>query len=257
MNNKSLVQQCENSLESVLDVSLKLLKAIKFDRKNTQQLYAVCLYCRILELAFGCKVMMDNNALVGIPILLRSMFEADIDLVNVMKHSDYPKQMCAAYIEQQIRMTKAAIASKSNPFFAEIHKQREPHRDLKEAELELEKLIPDKNPHRIKGRAKLAEKLEEHNSIYNMLCSETHNNIQSLERWHLNVTSMDEYHVEVFKTSKDDILHYLSAIPGILLVQSKAMAEFIGVEGVDFEPCFKEFRSMQSSVAAHAQGGNS
>jgi len=257
MNNKSLVQQCENSLDSVLELALKILETLKFDRKDAQQLYAVCLYARILELAYGCKAMMDSNTLVGIPVLLRSMFEADIDLVNVLKHADYPKQMQAAFVEQKIRLTKNAIASESSQYFAEMYKNLDLSNELKKAKLELKKLNPNENLCSIKGRAEFAGKLEEYLSVYNMLCLDTHNNIRSLEQWHLNVISMDEYHAEIFKTSKDEILHCLSTIPGILLLQSKAMAEFIGVKGVDFEPCFKEFRAMQSSVVAHTKDDNS
>ena len=86
-----------------------------------------------------------------------------------------------------------------------------------------------------------------------MLCLDTHNNIRSLEQWHLDVTSDDDYQAVAFKMTKLHLLHHLSSIPGILLVQSKALADFLGTEGIDFDPYFKELKEMQAELKRHAK----
>jgi len=251
-----LAKQCETVLESVLKLAFHLLKKLRFNRLDAQQLYAVCLYARLLELAFGCKAMLEKNTLVGIPMLLRGMFEADIDLTNVMKCPDYPKHMCASFLEQKLRLTKEVASSMPNPFLADIRKHRKPKEDIDEIQAELDKLKTEKNgPINIRCRAEFAGKLDEYLSVYNMLCLDTHNNIRSLEEWHLDVTGTHQYHVVVFKmTNKADMLHYLSAIPGILLIQSKALADFLGTKGIDFGRYFDELKTMQSELKRYTTG---
>lgn len=197
--------------------------------------------------------MLEKNTFVGIPILLRSMFEADIDLTNVMKTTDYPKRMYASFLEQKIRLTKEAASSRPNPFLADIRKYRKPQEDLDEMQSELDELKNDKTgPISIRCRAEFAGKLDEYLSVYNMLCLDTHNNIRSLEDWYLDVTNADEYRVVVSKMTKADMLHYLSAIPGILLYQCKALADFLGIKDIEFAPYFEELNKMQTDLKTHA-----
>ena len=110
--NNQLAAQCEDFLASVLGLAFHFFKTLEFNRKDPQQLYSICLYARILELASGCKALLENNAFVGIPILLRSMFEADIDLTNSLKCRDYYKRMYASFLEQKLRLTKEAASTR-------------------------------------------------------------------------------------------------------------------------------------------------
>ncbi len=251
---QSLAKQCETLLESVLGLALHLLETLRFDRRNPQQLYAVCLFSRLLELAFGCKAMLEKQALMGVPVLLRSMFEADIDLTNLMRYQDYSKRMYASFLEQKLRLTKEAASSRPNPFFADIRKHRTPKEDLAQTQREVDKLRSEKTgPIQIRCRAELAGKLDEYLSVYNTLCLDTHNNIRSLEDWHLDETSAGEYRVVAFKMTKADLLHYLSAIPAMLLAQSKALADFFGTEGIEFGRYFDKLKAMQADLKVHAE----
>lgn len=117
MSNRAddLARECETLLGVVLGLSFRLIGSLRFDRRNPQQLYSVCLYSRLVELASGCKAMMEKNTLIGVPILLRSMFEADVDLTNVMRYAGYPKRMYASFLAEKLRLTKDA-ASPSSPW---------------------------------------------------------------------------------------------------------------------------------------------
>jgi hypothetical protein len=208
----------------------------------------------MLELSFGCKAMLEKNTLVGIPMLLRSIFEADIDLTNMMKITDYYKRMYASFLEEKIRLTKEAASSRPNSFMAEIRKRRKPKEDLDAAQSELDKLKNNKTgPIAIRCRAEFAGKLDEYLSVYNMLCLDTHNSIRSLEEWHLDVIGADEYRAVVFKRAKEDMLHYLSAIPGILLYQGKALADFLGVENIEFDSYFERLHRLEIDLKANAE----
>ncbi len=251
---QALAKQCETFLESVSGLAICLLDTLRFDRQNPQQLYAVCLFSRLLELASGCKVMIEKDALMGIPVLLRSMFEADVDLTNIMKYPDYPKQMYASFLKEKLRLEKEAASSSTNPFLTDIRKHRNPKDDLAQTQSELDELIEEGNgPISIRCRAMRAGRLDEYLSVYNMLCLDTHNNIRSLEDWNIEITSEDEYRVVAFKMTKADLLHHLSAIPSILLVQSKALADFLGTTGIKFEPYFEKLKSIQTNIKEHVQ----
>lgn len=256
MSKKSeeLAKHCESVLESVLGLAFHQLDALRFNRRDAQQLYAVCLYSRLLELASACKAVLEKNTLVGVPMLLRAMFEADIDLTNIMKSSDYPKQMYASFLEQKIRLTREAASSKSNPFLADVRRYRNLRDDIDEAQNELDVLKEEKNgPINMRCRAELAGKLDEYLTVYNVLCLDTHNNIRSLENWHLDMVSDDDYQAVAFKMTKVDLLNYVSSISRILLVQSKALADFLGTEGIDFVPYFEEMSEIQIELKRHAK----
>ena len=62
------------------------------------------------------------------------------------------------------------------------------------------------------------------------------------------VAGPNDYSVVVFKETKADLVHYLSAIPGILLLQTKALADFLGIDEIDFDKYFKEFTALQQVV---------
>jgi hypothetical protein len=251
---KNLAKQCEAVLESILGLAFHLLESLIFNRRDPQQLYSVCLFSRILELAFGCKAILEKNILVGVPVLLRSMWEAEIDLANMMKYPDYYKRMYATFLHQKLRLMKEAASSRANPFLATVREHRNPKKDMEETQAKLYKFKNEKNgPIQIRSRAKLAGKLNEYLSVYTMLCLDTHNNIFSLEDWHLDEISTNEYRAVAFKHEKADLIKHLSSIPGILLVQSKALANFLGTEGIDFTPYLKELKKMQSDVKKYAK----
>jgi len=248
-NTNEVAKQCEDNLASVLGLAMHFLKTLSFNRKHPQQLYYVCLYTRLVEIASGCKSLLEKNSLVGIPIFLRSMFEADIDLSNLMNDRDYYKRMYASFLKEKLRLTKEAASSKPNPFLTAVRASRNPEEDLQETQDEIDRLAAEKHgPMDIRCRAELAGKIDEYLSVYNMLCLDTHNNISSLEDWHLEVVGPDDYHAVAFKQTKGNLVHHLSAVPGIILHQTKALADFLGTEGIEFEKYYKEYTDLQKAV---------
>jgi len=249
LNANEVATQCEEVLASVLGLAMHFLKTLSFNRKDGQQLYTVCLYTRLVEIASGCKALLEKNSLVGIPIFLRSMYEADIDLTNLVKCRDYSKRMYASFLKEKLRLTKEAASSKPNPFLIAVRASRNPAEDLKETKDELDRFVAEKHgPIDIRSRAELAGKLDEYLSVYNMLCLDTHNNIRSLEEWHLEVVDSDNYHAVAFKQTKADLVHHLSVIPGIVLVQTKALADFLGTDGISFEKYYEEYTELKQAV---------
>jgi hypothetical protein len=232
-------KRCEESLASILGLALHFLETLRFDRKDPQQLFSVCYYARLLELATASKALLEKNAVVGIPNLLRSMFEADIDLTNLMKCPDYYKRMYASFLEQKLRLTKEAASSRPNLFLASIREKRNTKKDLCETQAELDRLIAEKNgPITIKCRAELAGKLDEYLSNYNSLCLNAHNNIRSVEDSHIQTMPDGDYKVIMFKQAKTDMVFHVMYISHIFLNQTKSLADFLGTTSIEFDKYF-------------------
>ena len=58
----------------------------------------------------------------------------------------------------------------------------------------------------------------------------------------------NNYHAVVFKQTKSDLVHHLSVISGIILVQTKALADFLETAGIEFEKYYDEYRELQQAV---------
>lgn len=252
IESKENYKRCEEALASVLGLALHFLKEVRFNRKDPQELLSVCLYARLLELATACKALIENKALVGIPVLLRSMFEADIDLTNLMKIPAYYKRMNASFLKEKLRLTKEAASSRPSPFLDAVRQNRDPKKDLLETQAELDRLTAEKNgPINIRCRAEFAGKLDEYLTNYSILCLDTHNNIRSLEEWHIEKLTAEEYRVVLFKQSKADIVPALMYISHILLTQTKLLADFLGTTGIEFDRYFLELQELADSVTAN------
>ena len=81
-----------------------------------------------------------------------------------------------------------------------------------------------------------------------MLCSDAHNNIKSLVDWHIKGAGSDDYRAAAFQQTKADLVHHLSAIPGIVLHQTKAVADLLGISEIEFEKCYKKYTALQQAV---------
>jgi len=249
-----LVQSCERNMESSLGCALSFLEKVHNNKKNGQQLTVICLFSRIVELAASCKALLEKNALAGLPVLLRSMFEADIDLTNCIKEKNYLKNMYASLLKEKIKRLKESFPEKDNPYLKPIDGTDSLKNELESTENEYETLKKDGyKPIGIKERSEKAGKLAEYHSIYNILCLETHNNIASLEKNYIeHYNEKDDYQVAIFKEKKEDYLAFISAIPGIIFYRIIDLIVFFQVENFDIQDAFRSFKKTQKYLEMYA-----
>jgi hypothetical protein len=87
-----------------------------------------------------------------------------------------------------------------------------------------------------------------------MLCLDTHNNIRSLENYHIiSGENQSDYHVVVFNLTKEDLLASISAIPGILFHRTRDLIQFLGPENFEAGTLFETFEKVQQSLEEYAQ----
>lgn len=253
ITDEKLAAEYQTMLSSVLGLSQHLISELKFDGKNPQQLYVVYLYARLHELACGAMALLETGALVGVPLLLRAMFECDVDLTNALKDPQYYKNIRSSFLKEQIKLGSLAESSENNPYFGSPDAKADILVRLQQLRKELASLkSEDRGPLQIYDRALRAEKLQEYQTVYNMLCGDTHNSIESLENWHVDKSSPSQFRVTLFRMRKGEILHYLSSIPGVLLINAQAVAEFYGVERINFDAYFHRFKQLHSELTGKA-----
>jgi hypothetical protein len=52
--------------------ALRDVELLRLDKKRHQHIYLVCVYGSILEIAYGCIVLLDSRQTTALPILFRS-----------------------------------------------------------------------------------------------------------------------------------------------------------------------------------------
>lgn len=148
------------------------------------------LYGSILELTTSFVVLINNNLLTGASILVRSILEAYVDLENLSHEKSYLKDMEVSFAKQWLIILNAA--SRGNPYLESLSKAP----DLAEAIKKWEKKKAELESEGGRDLLQL-EKFEkaglenEYRSIYNDLCSKSHNNLRALFDRHAEMEEGD------------------------------------------------------------------
>jgi Family of unknown function (DUF5677) len=167
--------------EAASDVVPEVLKAAKQLRHTDSmaQIYALALHGTIIELFSGCVLMALWNEPTGIPILLRSMYEALVDLDNLVHEAGYHCRIEHANIKQTLSLMR------SGPLRDVFLKDRKQDYDqliarLEELENEGKASLP------IWKRCLAVGRIDEYDSLYALFCLETHNNASALAERHVS-----------------------------------------------------------------------
>ena len=99
--------------------ALDLVGRFRFDKKHPWHLHLVSLYGTLIELLGSTCVLVREGVGVGIPILLRSAVEANLDLVNLANDRKYGYHLRAALMSEWIKVLREAKKG-DNPFLAGI-----------------------------------------------------------------------------------------------------------------------------------------
>ncbi len=172
-------------MDGQIKLAMELLEGIRFHKDSPQELAICLLHTRSIHLSAGCSAAAKNRAAPCIPILTRSMWEADIALDNLIANPGFVNDLQLIFLEEKNRFTKSASqgnallsAVKDLPDFLEITNQMNVAIDgLKK------RGYKKKN---IEEQAKDVNRLVEYRSVYAAISLDCHNNIWSLESDHIN-----------------------------------------------------------------------
>ncbi len=205
---------------------------LRFDRNHPQQLYCICLHGTVLETASACITLLKANECSALPVLLRSLLEAYVDLVNLCRCPEYIFRMQAAFLNEQSRVLKVAIDSgDTNPYLEALAAESGIHDHAQKVEKDLHELkTRGLGPLKIKERFEKAELTEMYESVYALLCQHSHNNLNILERRHLEISN-DDHRVAYFRPwDREAISPYVDTIAGALVDSLRNLTELLKIQ---------------------------
>lgn len=199
-----------------------LAKEIKFDGSDSHHRCCMALYGSILELTTSCVILIDKGLLTGAFVLLRSILEAYVDLENLIESKSYLADLEMSFVTEWLRILDEAAAG-GNEYLADISKSPDLAATIKKwrakrSELEAQGGCVMTQAEKFK-RAGLDR---EYRSIYNELCSNSHNNLRALLDRHVE-EEQDDFSIVYYKEpSGRDIAINVGVLTELLMRATQA-----------------------------------
>ena len=225
MTPKEIVRQAEKLVGGMLQSCAEESHQIRFNKNIAQQLYAICVYGTILEIARDALELVMKHNRISPAILLRSLLEAYVDLVNIIRDENYLNHMYASAIDQKIKMLEGALKSE-NPFLKLLSEDPEL---CKKRIKELKESKPSGyKPFKINKKFELAG-LEDDYAVYRLLCTETHHDMQAIEQRHLQIEDNDKLSsIDFFREIDSEAAQrYILLLGDITINSSLRIFEFL------------------------------
>lgn len=202
---------------------------LRFDKTDPHQLYAVCIYGTILEIAYGCIALLKEKQVTALPILLRSLLEAYADFRANIEDSGYYKNMYAAFLKEKLRLVKNADKNQQNPYLAGLAQALDIDTEKSNLEAEMEKYKKeDRGPLENRQRFEKGKLEDEFRSMYWLLCLHGHNNLSALEDRHIEKQDGD-YNVTLFiEQDPEDLVRYLDTLIATLIDSTERIHKLLG-----------------------------
>ncbi len=170
---RTWVELCSDAVQMVLQAARRLTHG------NTDpQIWALSLHGSVIELFSGCVVLARWGEPSGIPILLRSMYEVQVELDNLLRDASYVDYLNAANLKQTTKLMKAG------PLREHFEKGRKAEFDELTAELAKLK-AKGIEPLHISQRSERVGRRDEYESSYALFCLDAHSNGAALAERHI------------------------------------------------------------------------
>jgi hypothetical protein len=220
-------------LEELHDRCLEISKQLRFDKHHKLHFALVSLYGSLIELVGCMLILIRNNAKLGVPSLSRTFLETYVEFHNLVRDPKYGYYMEATYLKEWLRILKVAKDGK-NLYLIDISDLPDLHSIIIEQEKllkELEKL--GYKPLNIYEKFKRAEMIEEYQSIYNFLCTESHSNKRALISRHADIAD-DDFNLVFYKNDPiERYFQYLDPSAGLLVSATIDIHDYFESPAID------------------------
>lgn len=215
---------------------------VVFNKSDPVHATLMSLYSSIIEQADSAILLRQHKKTAGVGIILRAPLEAYIDLINLANDRDYIKQMAAKYHNEWLRLAENGIEG-GNPYLAYFENNPEAAAMVEErrkqlAELGVSKVLS------VYDRFAMAGMANEYRSIYNSLCSESHNNIRALTSRHLREINGERELIVFDDMDRASEAASLSSFIAIVMESSKIIHDYFATAAQD---------EIQSMAARHSE----
>jgi Family of unknown function (DUF5677) len=171
---QAAVNRGSEAVRVVLDAASKIVHD-----QSDPQIYALAIYASVVELFSACVGLAQLGEPTAIPVILRSMYEAHVDLDNLLHDARYVEHLTAANLKQTLKLMR------SGPLQQEFQQGRKV--DFEQFTTQLAALkAKGKGPLEVWERYKLAGRTDEYESLYALFCLDGHNNGAALADRHLS-----------------------------------------------------------------------
>ena len=238
-----------DKLEFLIDEAIKLTSFIRFKKENDQHLYAVMIHGSVLEIANGCFCLYRTECYSSVPVLVRAQLEAYVDLRNLCDTGDYLNYMHAAYLVQKQKLIKnAVLRGKDNEYLKDLA-------NSPDLESGYEKINNEITELKKRGYKKLevSERFEKagvanlYDSVYPMLCQHSHNNIDIIERRHLEFDE-DAISVSYFQEPcKERNLFLIDTIAGVLSDSTDQVFTLLGIDNEKLSDLLEKLAELRAT----------
>jgi len=200
---------------------------IRYNSSNPQHILIMAYYCTIIASTDSCIFLYKSGKFLCIPVIARNMLEALVDLIDITKNPNYPKNLLASHychikkiLNPENRNGNNVLAS---PEFGQKYEEA-----LKELErLKKAKITPLKEENKF-----LKADIPEVYTLYRHLCQYSHNNIIALEERHIDKVNN---RIICFKNYSDEEKQvFLYYIYSILRVAFKQIQQYFDLKNSKF-----------------------
>jgi hypothetical protein len=144
--------------------------------------------------------LIENEKNISVPLVFRGLLEAYVDFKNLAEEKSYGYHMEASYAKEWLKVIEEA-SKNQNSFLASIGSDPKLDEQIAEHKTKIAKL-KDKgyNPLNQFEKFDKAGMVEEYRSVYNFVCSHSHNNIHSLiDRFFVINETEQDFDMALFK----------------------------------------------------------
>jgi hypothetical protein len=181
MTSKSGLAYCMQFAYEAMRVVAAAAGKVHFQSDDKPQVYAIALHATIIEQFHSCIALVEANATTALPNTVRSVFEATVDLENLLQDRAYHQHMEASNLKQMIKLMSHADLPilkglrDKHDIDTELVQHRERFEELKEAGFD---------QLHVRTKFERADRLDHYNTLYGLYCLDSHNNITALAERH-------------------------------------------------------------------------
>ncbi|NOQ77480.1 MAG: hypothetical protein GQ475_06810 [Methylococcaceae bacterium] len=184
---------------------------LTFDKQHPWHRNIVALYCSLIEYSESLIFLAENEKNISIPVVFRALLEAFVDFKNLAEDKLYGYYMEANYAKEWLKVIKEANQNE-NAFLALISQDSTLNTQIEEYTNKLSELQEKGyKPLNQFDKFNKAGMVEEYRSVYNFVCSHSHNNIRSLfDRFFIINEAKNDFEMALFKEKEpNEFDHYL------------------------------------------------
>lgn len=215
VDTKEIFSYLRKEIEAVSNLASEL----KFDSTHPLHQHVVSLYGSIIELSSSVKELYVAGHFSAIPVVLRTILEAYVDLRNLCMDPKYGYSLTINSSKESIKFLKAAKDDK-NVYARMIARDPDIDKHISDYEQQIESLKGKGSKGlTIKDKFDKADMQDEYLTIYNMLCAATHNDIRALRARHI-VIEERAFSLEIFKQEDSETMYEILGITSELLLRA-------------------------------------